>query len=455
MKLTKKKILISLGLFVLLLSVLIMVLPFGNFRRADIAILSSFGINGFLWSFLLINEVQKRAFSFTFMHWTFCLLFFFFAALVQYINDKFPWINYRNDDILFYSNAILLLWTIGFYIGNRSRMIKFQKLKIFLNRTIAIPSNTKIFLTILLVITLWRVYSVGFINLFARSTSIYHVSENSSISLILEHSIAALAYYAALFTIISYKHRSNRIIILTCVAIFIAYPPTGLSRYEAAAIYLGLMLTEIDLMRRTKVFVMLFLGGFFIALPFLNAFRNTAISDVSFSNVLNSIVSNFDTLWLAGDYDAYTMLTLACDYIETNGISCGYQLLGVLFFWIPRNFWITKPIGSGAEMANSLGWHFTNLSCPLPAEALINFSLIGVLMFALFIGYVIKLLDNLYWKNPDSNRLLDLLYPVVVILFFFMCRGDLMSSFSYMMAYIFIGLLLAYFNSIYIKINLK
>ena len=49
-----------------------------------------------------------------------------------------------------------------------------------------------------------------------------------------------------------------------------------------------------------------------------------------------------------------------------------------------------------------------------------------------------------YWKKTgDENvRRIDTLYPVLIVLFFFMCRGDLMSSMAYMSAYFIVGLLL-------------
>lgn len=131
----------------------------------------------------------------------------------------------------------------------------------------------------------------------------------------------------------------------------------------------------------------------------------------------------------AGDYDAYTMLTLAIDYVSTRGTTWMRQLVGVIFFWMPRAIWKNKPVGSGYFIAEQLGWSFKNLSCPLPGEAYINLGFIGVLLFAILIGKIMRFLDSCYWcRDNEDNRRIDVLYPVIMMLFFFMCRGDLLSS---------------------------
>ena len=152
-------------------------------------------------------------------------------------------------------------------------------------------------------------------------------------------------------------------------------------------------------------------------------------------------------MWLAGDYDAYTMLTLAIDYVSTRGTTWMRQLVGVIFFWMPRAIWKNKPVGSGYFIAEQLGWSFKNLSCPLPGEAYINLGFIGILLFAISIGKIMKFLDNCYWcRDNEDNRRIDVLYPVIMMLFFFMCRGDLLSSAAYMVAYIVVGYIMCSVN---------
>ena len=94
-------------------------------------------------------------------------------------------------------------------------------------------------------------------------------------------------------------------------------------------------------------------------------------------------------------------------------------------------------------MATELNWSFTNVSCPLPGEALINMGIIGVVLFSAIIGKMMKRLDEQYWDENESRSLtIEILYPVLVIFFFFMNRGDLMSSMAYMMSYVVVGTIL-------------
>ena len=447
MKLTRKELISSFILIIVLIAIVVLVIPFGDLKRDDIFVLTTFVLNGFAWTVLLIKEIQKRAFSLAFMHWSFCLLFFFFAAMVQYTNGIFPWIYHRNDEVLFFSNIILFIWTMCVLVGIHARFFKFDLLRKYLSRDIYIKNISGLSLIIIAGIAAWRISSIGITNLLSRKTSGYIISNNSSIALVLDHSIEAIAYFSTLFFIYSCKKQSRKkyFIFVSVLLLLIAYPPIGLARYEAAAIYLGIFLSCSSYIKKSKLFCFLFLGGFFLVLPFLNAFRNTAFDNVSYSQVVSNIINNLPYLWLKGDYDAYTMLTLAIDYIENYGVTWGYQLLGAVFFWIPRQLWIDKPIGSGAEIANSLGWNFTNLSCPLPSEALINFSIIGIIVFGFFLGAIIKFFDDLYWTDPFGFRMVNFIYPVIVVLFFFMCRGDLLSATAYMAAFLIIGI-------IYIKI---
>ena len=111
--------------FVLLLIILLLiwiVIPSGHVSRHNWLVITTFFVNGILWTSLLLYEVGKHPYSFSIIHWTFFLLFFFFAAIVQYMNNYFPWIKYRSDDVLINANLMLMLWTLGIVIGRYTRI---------------------------------------------------------------------------------------------------------------------------------------------------------------------------------------------------------------------------------------------------------------------------------------------------------------------------------------------
>jgi oligosaccharide repeat unit polymerase len=101
--------------------------------------------------------------------------------------------------------------------------------------------------------------------------------------------------------------------------------------------------------------------------------------------------------------------------------------------------WPNKPYGSGSYMGQSLNWSFTNISCPLPGEAYINFGIFGIILFGVVFGFISKLMDRFYWeKTSDTRTKFDILYAIMLMMFFFMLRGDLLSSWAYFLAFVFI-----------------
>ena len=442
-----KRFLSYFTLLIIIILLLWIVTP-SHVIRNNWLVMVTFLINGVLWTCLLLYEVSKHPYSFSVIHWTFFLLFFFFAAVVQYMNNSFPWIKHRDDDVLINANLILMLWTLGVVIGQYTKILKVEhrsRLKEKLNENIA-GNNVLILVVIAIIIASVRVKTIGFSNLLSRGTSAYSISENGSISMLVEKCMQAASYFSTAIIVLAYKKRKCGVgaMIIGMGCLFIAYPPTGIARYAAAAIYLGILLTYSEKLKKENIFIFILLGAFSFVLPLLNAFRNLEFNQVDILKTLKKIMDNFSTMWLAGDYDAYTMLTLAIDYVTTSGVTWMRQFVGVLFFWVPRAIWKNKPVGSGYFVADHLSLAFKNLSCPLPGEAYINLGPVGVLFLAIVLGRVMKFLDSCYWfRNNEDNRRISVLYPVIMIMFFFMCRGDLLSSTAYMVAYIVVGYIMS------------
>lgn len=93
MKLTIKKLVFSYFLIGLFLLLFFITVPVGNSERSNPVVYLTFFINGVLWTALLIKSLVRHPFSFEIIHWSFFLFFFFFAALVQYANNRFPWVG--------------------------------------------------------------------------------------------------------------------------------------------------------------------------------------------------------------------------------------------------------------------------------------------------------------------------------------------------------------------------
>ncbi|HTN17700.1 MAG TPA: hypothetical protein VL092_08470, partial [Chitinophagaceae bacterium] len=129
--------------------------------------------------------------------------------------------------------------------------------------------------------------------------------------------------------------------------------------------------------------------------------------------------------------DAYASLQHTLQYVHTNGILWGRQLLTTLLFFIPRKVWPGKSVGSGSLVnPPKPGSDFANFSSPLFAEGFLDFHMIGALGITALCAWLWSRYDRYYWQKPD-NDFLKMVYPAYLGLAFFMLRGDLLSSFAY------------------------
>lgn len=144
--------------------------------------------------------------------------------------------------------------------------------------------------------------------------------------------------------------------------------------------------------------------------------------------------------YLTGDYDAFSMIMIIRRYVLDNGATLGRQLLGVLLFFVPRKIWPTKPIGTGATVIGPvMSQSFANVSAPLIGEAYVNGGMLGTIVMGFIVGIMTGSADNKYWKTKDEFARVRMIYPFNLLQFFFMMRGDLLSSWAYFFATYFVG----------------
>ena len=200
--------------------------------------------------------------------------------------------------------------------------------------------------------------------------------------------------------------------------------PTSVSRLQAAALYIPLILFMVPFLRRGNNFTTVMVFGLLLIFPFLDNFRYfDASKEIRFG-------FNFD-MFFEGHFDAHQMFM---QVISSDIITYGYQLLGALFFYIPRAIWPSKPVGSGHFTAGEVGLSFPNISMPYLAEGYINFGIIGSILFAILMGFICKRFDVKYWEDQQNTTLrFRVQYLIFLGMLFFMMRGDLMSSTAYTM----------------------
>jgi hypothetical protein len=153
--------------------------------------------------------------------------------------------------------------------------------------------------------------------------------------------------------------------------------------------------------------------------------------EVTLSATVKEVGNSIENL--PGDYnfDAFQMIFYTTKYTNKVGYSFGYQLLLPAFFWVPRSFWNTKPLGSPDIVAAYAGFSSLNVSSPLWSEGYINFSIPGVFLFLYIFGWFARLADN-------SLSIIELSSPFSTIISsyfasntFILLRGDLTSGTMY------------------------
>src|SRR5690606_24222998 len=81
-----------------------------------------------------------------------------------------------------------------------------------------------------------------------------------------------------------------------------------------------------------------------------------------------ALVSTYTT----GSFDVFAQSANTAYFMRVSEDvpTCGYQLLGPMFFWVPREIWASKPVGTGQLIVEQIGLDFVNISAPLWSEGM-------------------------------------------------------------------------------------
>lgn len=204
---------------------------------------------------------------------------------------------------------------------------------------------------------------------------------------------------------------------------FISCFPTSLARLRAAAYYIPMLLILYPALRWKNRYILLFSWGLLLVFPFLNNFRNWG------EGYELNLSPDFD-MFRSMNFDSYQSFAFV---IQNDIITYGQQLLLVFFFWIPRSIWESKPYMSGRMVAHDYNLWFDQISMNYFGEGYLNFGLIGVLIFTIFLGYITSMFDKMFWDYNKGNikSLFTPFYLFFIGIYFFFMRGDLMYGFQY------------------------
>jgi hypothetical protein len=223
------------------------------------------------------------------------------------------------------------------------------------------------------------------------------------------------------------KNRKFSILFFLFLITIIGSSPTGMPRFAAAALYIPLALFTFPFLHKKNNFSLLISFGLLCLFPFLNSFRHFGTNrDIGFG-------LDFD-IFLENSFDSYQHFATV---IGTDIITYGRQLLGVVLFWVPRSIWQNKPIGSGAFLADELGYFFNNISFNYFAEGYINFGFTGIFLFLVVFAYFTAYLDVIFWETNHRSDFFKIVYFLLLGLSFLILRGDLLSSTAFTFGFVF------------------
>ena len=414
---------------------------FSSEQDTHLLTLLTFLMNGLLGLFFLAKAIVDKTFSLCQVHWVFYLSFFVFAPLAQLLNGYSPWGYCLSEEDYQITNILIFLWGALFAAAGNNlnssgsrpkKTIPFNQKKFFSSMP-RIPRSfiffcllveVCVFIALLAVVGLYGVFSsTGFSTGFDQTSN-----------LLFNNFMRRIPLGCVVFSIIYFKQNErtlfNWVLLLVALALLIATNfPINLSRYAVAAIYgCVLVLLWPPLMEKKGLFSILLLIALLLVWPAMNTYRHDDFELFALLGSISDTFSNLPAVFCADDYDAYSILARAMHYISANGATNGVQLLTVVFFFVPRSIWAQKSVGSGAMIALAQGQTFTNISCPLPAEGLVNFGVFGLMAFAVILALVCAAADNKFFLSKNA---LWCFYPCACFYLFFMMRGDLLSSFAY------------------------
>jgi hypothetical protein len=393
-----------------------LLVSFTSFCIISIAIFNVFKIDGKPYS---LNKV----------FFLFVLFFFGLAPILQFKNNISIWTNEKllAEDYIWANVLIIFIiaiykffyWLFGYVkIKKIINLVEFSESDFHFNRKLILVS-----------VSLFCLYLVFYLSQFSLISLLirgYGDSELESTANLMFHFFVR-PIPAICLLLYKLKRGSNFIVeFLLLIIVLVTCFPTGIPRLQVAALYIPLLFVYVKSLQKNFNFSIILIFGVLLFFPFFNLFRAEYIEGLTGVNLSFVDINMF----LQGHFDNYQNFVRV---IKADIITWGSQLFGVLFFFIPRNIWTTKPVNSGVLISEELNLYFDNISVNFFAEGYINFGFLGILFFIVIIAYLNSRMDSFFWSNCMgdlyNNPLFSSLYLVVFGMEFFILRGALLSAY--------------------------
>jgi len=399
-------------------------------------------ISFFISSIFLSNSSLEDRISLRVMYWFYSYVFLGLSPLISFITSFWKLTPVNNDTIIYALCLIIfsnLIFELGYNFRKKKNLnVEYKFYEINFKRYF-------FFIISYFVISLILIIFIGF----EVQTSIIRRLFDFSFSP--KEQVIEWLYRTTpgiLFIFLYYMNKLNKnlfcfLFLLSTLNLLLVINPVSGPRAIIFFLYFSILITFFyDFKKLKLLFLFILLSGIFFS-HFQQIVQRYIAAKEFLPNY--SIIDYF----LEGHFDGFEQIIHTLDYVIHNSSTYGQQLLGAIFFFIPRIVWPNKPIGSGDFLLYEYILNYTdsinaNISSPLLAEMIINFSyFLGPVTFFIF-GWLAGLLDYKYKLERSAFSKIRLkkrgcyisftliYYPIFLSCFLFVLRGDLQSSISFM-----------------------
>ena len=400
--------------------------------------------------------------------WLFVYVFLGLASFTQLLTGKFPWIgsSYRGTEI-FYAYLIIIVGLISYDLGQLWMRKKLEK-----HNIVEIDSKDDTEKGGLFILTLPRFYFLSFISavfvLFVGLTKLhgnFFISRGeftglfgNTTELLLYSSLFRTPAFVALIIglVIIFDGRKlipkSRVffyptLFLVFILNVLANNPIANARFWFGTVALAIFFVIFKWRSMSfAVWVNAFIFILIIVFPYSDLFRHSVDSQIVTVKTYKQLSEN-------GDYDAFQQIINTVRYTSYFHLAFGAQFVGAALFFVPRSLWPGKPEGTGAVIADGIGYDYTNLSAPFWSECFINFGMIGVILIFFLYGAFVERIQHLYIHRKRTRMnvtFLNIFVPFFAAYQFYFLRGDLLNATANLTCFIIFALVGSRLNKKYL-----
>ncbi|MEL6596774.1 MAG: hypothetical protein AAFQ47_12610 [Pseudomonadota bacterium] len=373
-----------------------------------------------LWSAAILD---RRAGGIDFLIAFFFLFFLAIPARLQIAHQTFPWGGSYSAQTLNHTYALIATALLCYTIARLSaRQAKPRQAPQLPDKSL----HRWAFALTLISIAIAALIGPG--NLFVLRSSFLDGATNSLTSqlIYIGRALSLLTFVLCLYLLAQPRPTQGPTLALTALAaatcLSFNYPP-ALPRFALFGCAIALLSIRLNLFSpRLKLALALTAPPLlFLLFPAVKMLGHAERGVLEMAQIM---AQTDPTLYLLRvDFDGFKQIADTLVYLETAPLRWGANYAGVLLFFVPRALWPAKPTDSGELVSATLGYPYTNVSSPLPAEALLAFGIPGVLLTFLALGAVTARIEG----NAQARQTLHhlVLYSITMGFITIVLRGAL------------------------------